>query len=153
QPELSLGKALIAATVTDRYALQWAAQVRCVRSCLRRLDETTNALKQRPHLKGRSPECTRRCLFKLERSAKDLPHSEQENGRSPVCTSMWRRRSQDATKALSQLWHLYGRSGCRKRLVHLSQGYGLKPECALWWRRKLEGSENIFPHCGHRNDW
>uniref|UniRef100_A0A8C9UY55 Uncharacterized protein n=1 Tax=Scleropages formosus TaxID=113540 RepID=A0A8C9UY55_SCLFO len=123
-----------------------------VRSCLRRLEETTNALKHWPHLKGRSPECTRRCLFRLERSAKDLPHSEQANGRCPVWTSMCRRRSQDATKALSQLWHLYGprSAGCRKRLVHLSHGYGLKPEWALWWRRKLDGSENILPHCGHR---
>uniref|UniRef100_A0A3B3IPR4 Uncharacterized protein n=1 Tax=Oryzias latipes TaxID=8090 RepID=A0A3B3IPR4_ORYLA len=121
-----------------------------VLSCLRRLDDTTNDFRHSSHLKGLSPECTRRCLLRLERSANDLSHSVHEKGRRPVWTSMWRRRSQDATKALSQLWHLYG-PGCRKRLEHLSQGYGLKPEWARWCRRKLEGSENILPHCGQRN--
>uniref|UniRef100_A0A3P9HJH9 Uncharacterized protein n=1 Tax=Oryzias latipes TaxID=8090 RepID=A0A3P9HJH9_ORYLA len=123
---------------------------RWVLSCLRRLDDTTNDFRHSSHLKGLSPECTRRCLLRLERSANDLSHSVHEKGRRPVWTSMWRRRSQDATKALSQLWHLYG-PGCRKRLEHLSQGYGLKPEWARWCRRKLEGSENILPHCGQRN--
>uniref|UniRef100_A0A4W4EJZ2 Uncharacterized protein n=1 Tax=Electrophorus electricus TaxID=8005 RepID=A0A4W4EJZ2_ELEEL len=115
---------------------------RCVLSCLRRLDDTTNDLEHIWHLKGRSPECTLRCLLRLERSANDLPHSVQENGRSPVCTSMCRRKSHDATKALSQFWHLYG----------------LWPECTRWCTARsagcrnllLEGSENILPHCGQR---
>uniref|UniRef100_A0A3B1IW37 Uncharacterized protein n=1 Tax=Astyanax mexicanus TaxID=7994 RepID=A0A3B1IW37_ASTMX len=98
---------------------------KCVLSCLRKLDDTTKDLKHIWHLKGRSPEWTLRCLLRLERSAKDLPHSVQEKGRSP-----------DATKALSQFWHLS--AGC------------LKPWCALWCRRKLDGSENILPHCGQR---
>uniref|UniRef100_A0A8C4DHJ5 Uncharacterized protein n=1 Tax=Dicentrarchus labrax TaxID=13489 RepID=A0A8C4DHJ5_DICLA len=101
---------------------------RVILSCLRRLEDTTNDFKHSSHLKGLSPECTRRCLLRLERSANDLSHSVQEKGLRPVCTSMWRRRSQDATK-------------------------GLKPKWARWWRRKLEGSENILPHCGQRNDW
>uniref|UniRef100_A0A3B3DNT5 Uncharacterized protein n=1 Tax=Oryzias melastigma TaxID=30732 RepID=A0A3B3DNT5_ORYME len=111
--------------------------VRWVLSCLRRLDDTTNDFRHSSHLKGLSPECTRRCLLRLERSANDLSHSVHEKGRRPVWTSMWRRRSQDATKALSQLWHLS--AGC------------LKPKWARWCRRKLEGSENILPHCGQRN--
>uniref|UniRef100_A0A3B4DJK4 Uncharacterized protein n=1 Tax=Pygocentrus nattereri TaxID=42514 RepID=A0A3B4DJK4_PYGNA len=100
---------------------------RWVRECFRRLDDTTKDLKHIWHLKGRSPECTLRCLLRLERSANDLPHSVQEKGRSPVWTNMCRRRSQDATKALSQFWHLY--AGCRNFLLHLSQGKGFSPEC------------------------
>uniref|UniRef100_A0AAX7TFD2 Secreted protein n=1 Tax=Astatotilapia calliptera TaxID=8154 RepID=A0AAX7TFD2_ASTCA len=101
---------------------------KCILSCLRRLEDTTNDFKHSSHLKGLSPECTRRCLLRLERSANDLSHSVHINGFRPVWTSMWRRRSQEATKALSQLWHLYGSAGCRNLLEHLSQGNGFSPE-------------------------
>uniref|UniRef100_A0A8C7E0Y9 Uncharacterized protein n=1 Tax=Naja naja TaxID=35670 RepID=A0A8C7E0Y9_NAJNA len=122
------------AVLSPLFSLPW------VRSCFRRLDDTTKALPQRLHLNGRSPE------------SKLLPHSSH----------WWRLRSHEATKLLSHCKHLWGLSpvwmrwcmarsaGWRKAFPHLSQAYGLRPWWVLRCLRKLEGSLNMRPHCGQR---
>uniref|UniRef100_A0A8D2IV46 Uncharacterized protein n=1 Tax=Varanus komodoensis TaxID=61221 RepID=A0A8D2IV46_VARKO len=126
---------------TSRALSSWFSPL-WVRSCFRRLEDTTKALPQRPHLKGRS----------LARSAKLLPHSPHWWGRCPECTSRWRLRSQEATKLLSHCAHLWGRSPVWMRWC-MARSAGWRkalPWWARWCRRKLEGSLNMRPHCGQR---
>uniref|UniRef100_A0A8C5S6Y1 Uncharacterized protein n=1 Tax=Laticauda laticaudata TaxID=8630 RepID=A0A8C5S6Y1_LATLA len=105
--------------LSSLFSLLW------VRSCFRRLDDTTKALPQRPHLNGRS----------LARSAKLLPHSPR-----------WRLRSHEATKLLSHCEHLWGLSpGSLNMRPHCGQRKGFSPEWVRWWLWKEDSWVKPFP--------